>query len=171
MNDIEKAVQDLLSNQISRSLSPAGMLAQIHKLEGLENYCVWLRAIYKPLDLVVALQSLAANEEAVIDYLVSLLPTGLVANNYQKLREAGLLERFGEFVKPHYGEIASVQIYSSLKHIVIEALRTDSDGVSETVFYGEQSHRDWGSWERAILSQIFDESVLPAVIQLMPREN
>lgn len=169
MNDVETAVQNLLNSSVSRSLSPGGMLSRIHKLGSLKDYCVWLKAIYTPLDLVVALQLL--EEQEVIDYLVPLLPTGLIANNYQKLREKALLERFGEFTKPHFGEIVSVQIYNQLRYLVIEAVRTDSDGVCETVFYGKEPYRIWGSWEEALLSQIFDKSVLPAVIQLMPREN
>jgi hypothetical protein len=168
--NVSPVLREFFLSTGNRGIDETSMLARIYQHEGLANYCTWLRGIGTREKAVVLLEQLIPAEDEVIATLVAKLPSGIASNNHAKLKEAGLLHQFIHHMTEFSGKIVSANSYNDGKYVVIESLRTDHDGVESTVFYGNDSYVIWDSWEKAMLSQMFDDLVLPAVNRLLPQD-
>lgn len=143
------------------------ILARIHQFGGIKKYSEQLKS--SEPKITPLLDRLAPVEARAITILKERLGfhSRLAQNNYEKLEEAGFLSEFHNYLSDFSGQIVSVSRYG--QHIVVECLRT-IDGQEKTIYYGTDTCLMWESWEKALLSQMFDDLVLPAVLRLLPKE-
>ena len=170
MKNVKFVLREFLAHPKNRGQDQASVLAFIYLYGGLSEYCLFLQSQRVEKKLVASLVELIPAEDEVIETLIAQLPSGLIANNHAKLKEVGLLREFIQFRSEFSGKIISANRYNDGKYVVIKCLRTNSDGEESIAYFSDDSCIIWDSWEKAMLSQMFEDLVLPAVNRLLPQD-